>query len=71
MDGKMTVEEVITETIKILRSMVVPAGMPVEMAAGIAKPIMDAIHNLSLCVDAINGQNAEQEEQPAVQPEEI
>lgn len=71
MDGKLTIEEVITETIKILRCVTIPGGLTVEAAAAITRPVTDAIQNLNMCTNAIQRDREAAEAAPAVQPEEI
>lgn len=49
----MRLYEALTETIKILQAAKIPTGISVQDAYAFARPIMDAINNLNLCVEAI------------------
>lgn len=61
MEGKMTIREALAETLSLLEDIRVPAGLIRE----IGLPVDGAITNLRACVEAIENQEREAEEEKA------
>lgn len=57
MGGKMTIKQVLEETIRIMGGI----NVPVMLKEQIADPLSNAIANLALCVNAIDAADAKRE----------
>ena len=58
MEQQVTIEEVLKATADILKGI----QIPVEMSEQIGVPVLRAIRNLNVCVDAIEASNKPEEE---------
>lgn len=58
MGGKMTIKQVLEETIRIMGGI----NVPVMLKEQIADPLANAIANLALCVNAIDAADAKREQ---------
>lgn len=61
--GEMTVRDVLEVTMRQLERVQVPVGMIDQVGI----PIRDAIHNMKMCVEAIDRDAAKQAEEPEIE----
>jgi len=64
--GEFTVRDVLEVTMRQLNRVMVP----VEMINQVGIPIRDAVHNMQMCVEAIDREAAKQAEEPVIVGEE-
>lgn len=61
--GEMRVRDVLEVTNRMLERVQVPVGMINQVGI----PIRDAVHNIQMCIDAIDRDEAEQAEEPEIE----